>query len=94
MATHGDRITMIRHMVLFAMTRHLVLFGAPGAGAFGGRQRGDGSQLRLVLERGNSTLANRKSRIMRRRVATHNVRANAPVTRFRVLADSEPSPSQ
>ena len=35
----------------------------------------------------------RKSRIMRRRVATHNTRANAPVTRFRVLADSEPSPS-
>ena len=53
MATHGDRITMIRHMVLFGMIRHMVLFGAPGAGAFGGRQRGDGSQLRLVLERGN-----------------------------------------
>jgi ABC-type cobalamin/Fe3+-siderophores transport system ATPase subunit len=25
---------------------------------------------------------------------THDVRANAPVARFRVLADSEPSPSQ
>jgi hypothetical protein len=34
---------------------------------------------------GIATLANRKSRIMRRRVATHNTRANAPVTRFRVL---------
>ena len=44
MPTHGDRITMIRHMVLL---------GALGAGAFGGRQRGDGFQLRLVLERGN-----------------------------------------
>jgi hypothetical protein len=39
MLTHGDRITMIRHMVLL------------GAGAFGGRQRGDGFQLCLVLER-------------------------------------------
>lgn len=38
------------------------------------------------------TLANRKSRIMRRRGATHNTRANAHVTRLRVLADSEPSP--
>ncbi len=38
----------------------------------------DGFQLRLVLERGNPTLANRKSRIMRRRVEVHNVRANAP----------------
>jgi len=74
------------------MIRHVVLLGALGAGAFGGRQRGDGFRLRLVLERGNP-LANRKSRIMRRRIATHNVRANAPVTRFRVLADSEPSPS-
>jgi len=44
MPTHGDRITMIRHMVLL---------GALGAGAFGGRQRGDGFQLRLVPERGN-----------------------------------------
>jgi len=60
------------------MIRHMVLLGALGAGAFGGRQRGDGFQLRLVLERGKLTLANRKSRIMRRRVATHNVRANAP----------------
>ena len=51
--------------------------GELGAGAFGGRQRGDGVRLRLVLER-KPTLANRKSRIMRRRVATHNVRANAP----------------
>jgi hypothetical protein len=42
MPTHGDRITMSRHMVLL---------GALGAGAFGGRQRGDGFQLRLVLER-------------------------------------------
>ena len=44
--------------------------------------------------RGPPTLANRKSRIMRRRVAPRNVRANAPVTRFRVLADTEPSPFQ
>jgi hypothetical protein len=44
MPTRGDRITMIRSMVLL---------GALGAGAFGGRQRGDGFQLRLVLERGN-----------------------------------------
>jgi hypothetical protein len=36
MPTHRDRITMIRHMVLL---------GALGAGAFGGRQRGDGFQL-------------------------------------------------
>jgi hypothetical protein len=43
---------------------------------------------------GKPTLANRKSRILRRRVATHNVRANAPVTRFRVLADSVSSPSR
>ena len=50
---------------------HMMLLGA---GASGGRQRGDGFQLRLVLERG----ANRKSRIMHRRVTTHNVRANAP----------------
>ena len=35
------------------MIRHMVLLGALGAGAFGGRQRGDGFQLRLVLERGN-----------------------------------------
>ena len=69
---------MIRHMVLFGMIRHMVLFGAPGAGAFGGRQRGDGSQLRPVVGEGKPTLANRKSRIMRRRVATRNVRANAP----------------
>jgi hypothetical protein len=40
MPTHGDRITMIWHMVLL------------GAGAFAGCQRGDGFQLRLVLERG------------------------------------------
>ena len=83
-----------RVAVLRTMIRHMVLLGALGAGAFGGRQRGDGFQLRLVLERGKLTLANRKSRIMRRRVATHNVRANAPVTRFRVRADSEPCPSQ
>jgi hypothetical protein len=57
-----------------------------------GRQHGDGFQLRLVM-RGKPTLANLRSRIMRRRVATQDVRANAPVTRFRVLADSEPSPS-
>jgi hypothetical protein len=43
---------------------------------------------------GKPTLANRKSRIMHRRSATHNVRADAPVTRFRVLADSEPNPSR
>ena len=41
--------------------------------------------------RGPPILANCKSRTMRRRVATRNVRANGPVTR--VLADSEPSPS-
>jgi hypothetical protein len=35
------------------MIRHMVLLGALGAGAFGGRQRGDGFQLRLVLERRN-----------------------------------------
>jgi hypothetical protein len=34
-------------------------------------------QLCLVLE-GKPTLANRKSRITRRRFATYNVRANAP----------------
>jgi hypothetical protein len=84
MLTHGDRITMIRHMVLL------------GAGAFGGRQRGDGFQLRLVLPgvgEGKPMLASRKSRIMRRRVATHNVRANARHT-ISGTCDSELGPSQ
>ena len=73
------------------MIRHMVLLGV---GAFGGRQRGDGFRLRLVLRGNAPSLANRKSRIMHRRVATHDVRAKAAVTRFRVRADSEPSPSQ
>jgi hypothetical protein len=86
MLTHGDRITMIRHMVLL---------GAFGAGAFGGCQRGDGFQLRLVLERGNPP-SPRQLQITHHAspCRNHNARANAPVTRFRVLADSEPSPSQ
>lgn len=85
MLTHGDRITTIRRMVLL---------GALGAGAFGGHQRGDGFQLRLVLERGNPPSPS-QPQITHHASAcrNHNVRANAPVTRLRVLADSEPSPS-
>ena len=85
MPTHGDRITMIRHMALL---------GALGAGAFGGRQRGDGFQLRLVLERGNppSPTANHASCVGVSQPTTSA--PTPPVTRFRVLADSEPSPSQ
>jgi hypothetical protein len=58
-------------------------------------QRGDGFQLRLVLERGNPP-SPRQLQITHHAspCRNHNVRANAPVTRFRVLADSEPSPSQ
>ncbi len=69
MPTHGDRITMIRHMVLL---------GALGAGALGDRQRGDGFQLRLVLERGNppSPTANHASCVGVSQ--PHNVRAHAP----------------
>jgi hypothetical protein len=80
MPTRGDHIAMIRHMVLL------------GVGAFGGRQRGDGLQLRLVLERGNppSPTANHASCIGD--VATHDICAKAAVTRFRVRADSEPKP--
>jgi hypothetical protein len=40
-------------------------------------------QLRLVLE--GPTLANRKSRIVRRRATTRNVRASPPVTRYGYL---------
>ena len=84
MPTHGDRITMIRHMVLL---------GALSAGAFGGRQRGDGFQLRLVLGRGNppSPTANHASCVGVSQPTTSA--PTPPVTRFRVLADSEPSPS-
>jgi Aminotransferase class I and II len=85
MPAHGDRITMIRHMVLL---------GALGAGAFGGRQRGDSFQLRLVLDRGNppSPTANHASCVGVSQPTTSA--PTPPVTRFRVLADSEPSPSQ
>jgi hypothetical protein len=61
MRPHGDRITIIRHMVLLS------------AGVFTGC---------AWSWRGETTLPNRKSRIMRRRAATQNVRANAPVTDF------------
>ena len=90
MLTHGDRITMIRHMVL------LGAFGAGafGAGAFGGCQRGDGFQLRLVLERGNPPSPH-QPQITHHASAYRNPQRprQRPVTRFRVLADSEPSPS-
>jgi hypothetical protein len=81
MLTHGDRITTIRRMVLL------------GAGAFGGRQRGDGFQLRLVLERGNPP-SPRQPQITHHASASQPQRPRQrPVTRLRVLADSEPSPS-
>jgi hypothetical protein len=44
-----------------------------------------GIQAGRGLERGNPTFANRKLRITRRRAATHDVRVNALVTRFRYL---------
>jgi hypothetical protein len=71
------------------MIRHMALLGALAAGAFGGRQRGDGLQLRLVPET-ESVLANRKSRITRWRAATHNVRANAPSHDFGYLRIRSP----
>jgi hypothetical protein len=82
MPTHGDRITMIRHMVLL------------GAGAFAGCQRGDGFHLRLVLERRNppSPTADHASCVG---VSQPTKSAPTPsVKRFRVIADSEPSSSQ
>jgi len=68
--------------------------GALGAGAFGGRQRGDGLQLRLVLERGNppSPTANHASCVGVSQPTTSAL--TPPVTRFRLRPDSEPSPSQ
>ena len=83
MPTHGDRITMIRHMVLLS---------ALGAGAFGGRQRGDGFQLRLVLERGNppSPTANHASCVGLSQPATS---APTPHHTISGTCDSKPSPS-